>query len=311
MGLSPAAGTTQNFTRSDVEFVSFGTRCAAWLYRPRGVAWPPVMVMAHGFAAERSFGLPPFAERFAAAGGPPSCSITARSGPATASPATWSVRGGTSRTGGPRWLAAGQMRDIDPGRIALWGTSFSGGHVLAVAAEDPGIAAVVSQVPFVDPVASARQLGISYGIRACVAGLRDWISATIFRRPYYVPVYGPPGTLACLASADAAEGIPRHSAAGFPVAKRLPGPLPARHAVLSPSLGGAKVRCPALVVVAEQDTLSPAWAVRRTAQAMPAATLLELPGGHFSLYQGPTLETVVAAEIDFLKKHLASPRAQP
>ena len=36
---------------------------------------------------------------------------------------------------------------IDSNRIAFWGTSLSGGHVLAVAAADPTIAAVVSQVP--------------------------------------------------------------------------------------------------------------------------------------------------------------------
>ena len=58
----------EDFTRTDVDFVSSGTRCAAWLYRPHGVARPPVVVMAHGFGAERTFGLPAFAGRFAAAG---------------------------------------------------------------------------------------------------------------------------------------------------------------------------------------------------------------------------------------------------
>ena len=47
-----------DFTRTDVDFVSSGTRCAAWLYRPHGVARPPVVIMAHGFGAERTFGLP-------------------------------------------------------------------------------------------------------------------------------------------------------------------------------------------------------------------------------------------------------------
>jgi dienelactone hydrolase len=43
---------------------------------------------------------------------------------------------------------------IDPNRIGLWGTSFSGGHVIATTARLPGIAAVVSQCPFTDSVAS-------------------------------------------------------------------------------------------------------------------------------------------------------------
>ena len=58
----------EDFTRTDVDFVSSGARCAAWLYRPCGVVRPPVVIMAHGFGAERTFGLPAFAERFAAAG---------------------------------------------------------------------------------------------------------------------------------------------------------------------------------------------------------------------------------------------------
>ena len=53
-----------------------------------------------------------------------------------------------------RWPIARTLPGIDPNRIGLWGTSFSGGHVIATAARLPGIAAVVSQCPFTDSVAS-------------------------------------------------------------------------------------------------------------------------------------------------------------
>jgi len=43
---------------------------------------------------------------------------------------------------------ARSLPGIDPDRIALWGTSFSGGHVAALAAADPRIAAAISQVPY-------------------------------------------------------------------------------------------------------------------------------------------------------------------
>ena len=45
-------------------FSSNSEHCAADLYLPDGVAKPPVMVMAHGFAGERGFKLPAFAENF-------------------------------------------------------------------------------------------------------------------------------------------------------------------------------------------------------------------------------------------------------
>lgn len=35
---------------------------------------------------------------------------------------------------------------VDSSRLCLWGTSFAGGHVLAVARDTPGITAIVSQV---------------------------------------------------------------------------------------------------------------------------------------------------------------------
>ena len=52
------------YVRTDVTFPSGGIACAAWLYRPDGVTNPPVVVMAHGFAAFRELRLDAYAERF-------------------------------------------------------------------------------------------------------------------------------------------------------------------------------------------------------------------------------------------------------
>jgi alpha-beta hydrolase superfamily lysophospholipase len=41
-------------------------------------------------------------------------------------------------------------KQCDTGRIGLWGTSYSGGHVVYVAARDPRVKATVSQVPGMD-----------------------------------------------------------------------------------------------------------------------------------------------------------------
>lgn len=41
-------------------------------------------------------------------------------------------------------------KQCDPRRIGLWGTSYSGGHVVYVAARDPRVKATVSQVPGMD-----------------------------------------------------------------------------------------------------------------------------------------------------------------
>jgi len=54
--------------REDITFNSFGTECAAWLYRPEAESPTPCVVMAHGFSGVREARLDAYAERFCKAG---------------------------------------------------------------------------------------------------------------------------------------------------------------------------------------------------------------------------------------------------
>lgn len=136
-------------SRADVWFDSGGTACAGSFYRPQGVgAAVACVVMAHGAAGTKDLGLSAYAEGFVGAG---------------LAVLLFDYRHFGASGGQPRQLIdiARQLDDyrfavrfartcegVDPTRIALYGTSLSGGHVLAVAASDPLIAAVVSRVPF-------------------------------------------------------------------------------------------------------------------------------------------------------------------
>ncbi len=68
MSMAATAHEDVSFERENCDFVSHGVDCAGWLYRPAESENPPVIIMAHGLAACRSYGLPTFAERFAAEG---------------------------------------------------------------------------------------------------------------------------------------------------------------------------------------------------------------------------------------------------
>ena len=50
------------------------------------------------------------------------------------------------------------LEETDPERIGIWGTSYSGGHVLVVGAVDRRVKCVVSQVPLVSGHDNARRL---------------------------------------------------------------------------------------------------------------------------------------------------------
>jgi uncharacterized protein len=52
---------------------------------------------------------------------------------------------------------AGEMEGVDPARLGVWGTSYSGGHVLCVAARDERVRAVVSQVPTISGSENLRR----------------------------------------------------------------------------------------------------------------------------------------------------------
>ncbi len=113
---------------------------------PTAGPWPAV-VMAHGFGAVKDQYLHRYAERFAEAG-----LLTV----------VYDHRGFGVSDGQPRqdidpWVQIRDFQhaisytrsrdDVDAERIGVWGTSFSGGHVLVLGAIDPRVRCVVSQVP--------------------------------------------------------------------------------------------------------------------------------------------------------------------
>ena len=153
--------------RVQVRIPSHGEQLAAYRYTPdRAGARVGCVVMAHGFSATRDDGLPAYAEAFCDAG---------------FAVILFDYRHFGASTGQPRQLLdIGRQQDdyravvdwarhtdgIDPDRIALWGSSFSGGHVLAVAAGDPRIAAVIAQAPFTDSLPAIRQIPLTNLVRA-------------------------------------------------------------------------------------------------------------------------------------------------
>jgi len=141
--------------RRDITFMSEGTACSGWLYVPDSVAGAegaglPGVVMAHGFTGVKEMDLDPFAQAFADNG-----LVTM----------LFDYRYCGTSEGEPRQqiLPAAQIEDyrnalswlgtqpeVDATRLGVWGTSYSGGHVLYIGAFDLRVKAVVSQIPMVD-----------------------------------------------------------------------------------------------------------------------------------------------------------------
>jgi dienelactone hydrolase len=289
--------------RSEVTFDSGGERCAAWLYRPAGAS--ACVVLAHGWTGVREQRLDAYAERFAAAG---------------LAALVFDYRHFGSSDGEPRslldigrqhadWRAAVAfargLPGIDPARIALWGSSFSGGHVIEVAARDPRIAAVVAQVPFVDGLANLTRLGRLHALRLTLAGLRDQLGALVGRRPHMLASVGPPGSLAVMNSPDAEPGFLALNPPGLRWPNEAAARIALRVGAYRPIRKAARVRCPILFALADQDVVTPPDLAARAAARAPRSELRHYPGGHFDPYVGELFERVVADQTDFLLRCFA------
>lgn len=294
--------------RLDITFDSGDTQCAGYLYMPGQpvASTVPCVIMGHGFSGTRHLGLTAYAERFAAAG----------MAVLVFDYAYFGASGGT-----PRQLldVSHQLNDyraaiafaraqpgIDPARIALWGTSLSGGHVIVVAAGDPRVAAVVSQVPFPGVEfgrSSDRPAKVTLQLLGTAAF--DALLGWLHRPPRLVRVFGDPGDIAVFTSPhdkaiidELATHAPEWRNA---VAARMLFPL-MRY---KPRIAASRLTMPVLVCIAEQETAaSPALTLDMVSQ-IPQAEIRRYPIGHFDAYSGEWFERIVAEQISFLRAHLA------
>ncbi|MFC1397932.1 alpha/beta hydrolase [Acinetobacter lactucae] len=302
----------------DLKFMSQGITCAAW-YLPstsdkfKNDKGRPCIVMAHGFGGTRDTGLLEFAKPFSEAG------IDAF---------IFDYRGFGDSGGTPRQdvsylrqredyhaaiAAARNLPNVDETRIAIWGTSYSGGHVVVIAAQDPKIAAVVSMTPATDGLAALTQIyhygGIKQLATAIGHGLRDLGRAITHRKPHHIPIVGQPGSAAMISTPGADEGY-----------KAMAGPTWRNEVCARTALEVARNRpitfasaitCPMLVQVGSKDQVAPPDAARKTASLAKGLTeLKEYALDHFDVYGGSWHEILLNDQINFLTKVLSHPKAR-
>jgi uncharacterized protein len=292
--------------REDLTFTSGADTCAAWLYRPEGVAGlAPCVVMAHGFSATREDTLPAYAERFAAAGMAVLLFDYRHFGDSTGEPRQLLSIGRQQADYRAAIAFARTLGGIDAQRIALFGTSFSGGHVVAVAAKDPSIAAVVSQAPFADGLTAVRITPPLTALRATALGLVDQAAGLAGRAPRLMPAVGPPGSFAVMTQPDAQPGFEAIVPAGSRWRNEVAARVMLRIAPYRPVRSAASVTCPLLVCVCEGDTTTPPGAAVKMGERAPRGEVLRYPIGHFDIYVGEHFERAVADQTAFLQRHLA------
>jgi dienelactone hydrolase len=291
--------------RETVRFSAGEGSCAGWLYLPADRAMPaPAVVLGHGLGAVKEMGLAAYAERFAAHGYV--CLV-------------FDYRHFGDSDGEPRQLLdvnrqladwasaiafARSLPQVDPDRVALFGSSFGGGHVIEVASRDRRIAAVVAQCPFTSGSASARTIDAIGLAKVTALAVRDEIARLRGKPPVLVALAGAPRSAALMNAPDALPGylglIPPGTPFTNAVAARVGLRIPLRH----PGRAAKRVACPILFCICDRDSVAPAHPTARYARQAPRSEVIHYPIGHFDIYTGDAFEAAIADQLEFLGRHL-------
>lgn len=284
--------------------ITIGPGIAAYLYRPDGAKSVPCIVMAHGFTATRDQALPEYANRFVnegyavllfdyrffgASAGEPRQHLNIRKQHEDWRTAIAYARG---------------LDVVDPERIILWGSSFSGGHVVAVGAKDPRIAAVLAQVPFGDGVATLLSFPLKPTLQIAGLAILDQVGAILRRKPVLVTTAGKKGELAILTADEALPGFLSINPPNSLWRNEFTARLFLRVPFYRPVATARKLQAPLLVSVADKDQTVPPGPALRMGENAPRGEVVRYPIGHFEVYTGAPFEVAIADQISFLKEHV-------
>ena len=285
--------------RQDVTFPANGVDLAGWFYPVAAEtgAGAPTVVMSHGLSAIRRMNLDAVARDLNAAG---------------LAVLLYDHRNFGDSDGNPRqeadpWAQVRDMRDaisfamtlpgVDPARLGIWGTSFSGGHVLTVAALDRRVKAVVSQVPF------------THGERTFGSWVPEKVRARLMQRftDDRAARYGggEPATVpAAMEGSETAEWVAETDVEGKYVNALTLRSLEMLREYEPHSFVSRIAPTPLLMVVAERDTQTPTvWQEETFELAQEPKQMLRLPCRHYDPYSSHR-EAAATGARDWFLKHL-------
>ncbi len=282
-------------------FGSGSEQCAAWLYLPDGPPKPrPLVIMGHGLGANREMGLDRYARRFAAAG---------------MGVLVFDYRHFGASGGEPRqliniarqrddWRAAiafaRTLKGFDATRIALWGSSFGGGHVLSIAHEDDYLAAVVAQCPFTSGWSSAMTKGPISLTKTGTLALIDILVGPIRRKPVGMRLAVRKRSAALMSASDVPEGFGRLAEESEHYQPKVAARVGMSVLFDSPWRRTKGIKVPVLYAVCDNDSVAPVGPTLKAAERTKHGIVKRYPIGHFDIYVDDWFEKAVYDQTEFL-----------
>jgi uncharacterized protein len=294
--------------REEMRFDIKGNSLSARLYLPESASFPvPCIVMAHGLGGTRDMALESYAVRFQKEGMAVLVFDYRHFGASEGQPRQRIDISRQLQDYAAAIAYARSLKEIDAERIALWGTSLSGGHVLVTAARDSKIACICAQCPLLNGAhtsrAHVRHRGIKYMLQMIGHGQRDMVRSWIGLSPHKIPLVGKPGTIALMASMDAWNAFSRMAPEGF--VNEACARIAIQLYKYKPLNQLGRINCPVLIQAGDNDAEIPCRDVNRAEKLLGRrGEVMRYPIGHFDFYFGDNFEKAVNDQIAFFKKYL-------
>lgn len=307
----PAKSHSAAIQRKDVEFDADGVTLRGWLYRPEdnlvvGYRYPAI-VMTGGYGTTKEMFVDRFAERFAAAG-----FIVV----------LYDHRGFGASDGTPRheanpWQQVEDFRHaitytsdlglVDAKRIGIWGSSYSGGHAIVVAATDRRVKCVAVQVPTINGTKAALRRAYGEAENALLDHFaKDRTQRAAGGAPVMLPIMGDGNSGAVYRSQDAIDWY----TAAYQRAPAEKAEITLRSVEFARSYNpGDYIErvspTPFLMLVAEKDYVTPTdLSLEAYRNAFEPKSLCIVPGaGHFDVYVRD-FEYATGVALDWFVTHL-------
>lgn len=194
---------------------------------------------------------------------------------------------------------------VDRDRVALWGSSLGGGHVITIAAEDSMIAGVVAQVPFNGFPKQVEGRSTKEAYALLWIAVRDRVRGWLGRPPLYVKAVGGAGERAVMVGADAERTIESLTSGTWRNEVAPRGLLDMM--AYKPGKNAHRIQAPLLVCVGEFDRETQGPMTEPLARDAPHGELRSYPFGHFDIYRPDIRERVLADQVSFLRRSMAEP----
>jgi len=295
-----------SYDRREVSIAAEGVDLAGWLYRPAGKDEVPVIVMSHGFACVKELYVDRFAE----------CFVQAGFAVLLYDHRNFGASGGKLRGEIDPWQQIADMRDVvtwvslqpglDASHIGLWGSSYSGGHVLVLGAQDRRVSCVVAQVPTISGGQSfLRRVPpgmVNTVLRQFSADRQGRMQGAEPKRRRVIPQGDDPGLY------GGADAVAFWGAASE-IAPSWENSVTLRSSELvsfyEPGLTIDRIGpTPLLMIVAGQDDVTPTdLALAAYERAVEPKRLRIVPGGHFDPYQA-RFDVASKEALEWFETHL-------